>query len=98
MSDPYRLNPSYNRIVKIRDNLWLSAPGDRIILGHLTPTTITEEQTETFVTTLRERTGSKTLNWGSFCNRDCICINETELHLVETIFEKCPEIIVNPFN
>jgi hypothetical protein len=99
MSDPYRLNPSYNRFVKIRDNLWLLAPGDRIILGHLTSNTMTKEQTETFVcTTLRERTGSKTLDWFSFCGRDGVYINESEMHLAETIFKKCPEIIVTAFN
>lgn len=86
------------KCVKIRDNLWLSAPEDRITLGRLTSHNIPTSQTDTYVCTkMREKSGSKTMDWVSWGGRDVIYISNTELYLVESILETCREIIVNAF-
>lgn len=87
------------RVVKIRDNLWLSAPGDRITIGRLTSNNMSTSQTDTYVCTkMREKSGSKTMDWFLCGGCDVIYINNTELHLVERILENCREIIVNAVN
>jgi hypothetical protein len=53
-------------------------------------------QTDTYVCTkMREKSGSKTMDWFSCGGRDVIYISNTELHRVESILETCREIIVN---
>lgn len=86
------------RLVKIKDGLWLSAPGHRVTLGCLTDNTMSTESTEHYVCTkMREKSGSKTLNWFSNCGRDVIYVDESELHLVEHILKTCREIIINRY-
>lgn len=86
------------RLVKIKDGLWLSAPGHRVTLGCLTSNTMTTKETEDLVcTTMRERTGSKTLDWNSFGGRDVVFVDDSELHLVEHILDTCGEIVVNVY-
>jgi len=85
------------RLVKIRANLWLSAPDGRVTLGHVPITSgWSKEQTEEWICTqMRERSGSTTLNWFTSCGRDVVFIADQELPLVEQILTSCPEIVVN---
>ena len=80
--------------VKINEDLWLSAPKDRITLGSLLVDLTTNAETDAYIEILRERTGSETMDWFSICGRDVVYVKQCEIDKVEAILQTCKDVIL----
>lgn len=86
----------YKTFVSI-DDIWLSAPEDRVTIGHLLNPPSSTIETEKRIDQIRKDTGSLTMDWFTLGGTDIIYIKQTELDLATKCL-KHPFIIPNMFN
>jgi hypothetical protein len=84
-------------VVEITNDIWLSAPEDRVTLGLLDIRYhLSKEETDAYIGILKEKTGSTTMDWFSHGGRTLVYVKRSELDLIKHIFDVCQgEFFIN---